>query len=448
MFHVRPTRYSNLSIDSQQLETEIKKAVHLGKIVQEDKGQKKFLGSSHRAVTPHETLSKLNRPQQKRAGITRVADITDLDVIGIPTYVAIRPEACFATPLREGQISIYNGKGFTKEQAKASALMEAFERCSAEPFERTPLIASYQKLAEHLPAVDPASLNFTQKPDPAWRELPIEWMMGVDLFTGKPTAVPAVSVFFPYVLPLGTKMVNSFHSTTGLASGNTFLEATVHALLEVMERHGTSPQLTSVKRHSISPKSIQNNWVRQLLRKLQRHQITVGIKYHETSLSLSIFRVWIDDPVTHDPYLICDGAGCHLSRDVALIRAITEAVQSRLTIITGTREDIEFSEDLRSDPLLYKKMRQELSGNFEIKNEVNYKELPHFEHLSFHEDLSFLLDQLKRNGYGQAVVVNLTRPNLNIPVVRVVVPHLFIQIESHDTMAKVADDVKKRKEAS
>jgi len=41
------------------------------------------------------------------AGITRVADITNLDRIGIPVFSSIRPMA------DRGAVSVYNGKGAT-----------------------------------------------------------------------------------------------------------------------------------------------------------------------------------------------------------------------------------------------------------------------------------------------------------------------------------------------
>src|SRR4030095_13031505 len=129
------------SVDVPALESGIKSAAQFAKQLFQGKGQKRFIGFSHRLIPPQQTLKTLVKEKQKLAGITRVSDITNLDVIGIPTYVAIRPEACFATPLEEGRISIYNGKGFTKAQAKASALMEAFERRAGEPYARKPIIA-------------------------------------------------------------------------------------------------------------------------------------------------------------------------------------------------------------------------------------------------------------------------------------------------------------------
>ena len=64
---------------------------------------KKYRDDTHRAVPPEETL-RAAEAKLPAAGITRVADITDLDRIGIPVFSSIRPMA------DRGAISVYNGK--------------------------------------------------------------------------------------------------------------------------------------------------------------------------------------------------------------------------------------------------------------------------------------------------------------------------------------------------
>ncbi len=85
----------------------------------------KYFGCTHRAIAPEKTITNVES-KLRSAGVTRVAEITHLDRVGVPVYTAIRPSAA------EGAVSIYAGKGATKAQAKASAMMESFERYSAE----------------------------------------------------------------------------------------------------------------------------------------------------------------------------------------------------------------------------------------------------------------------------------------------------------------------------
>jgi ribosomal protein S12 methylthiotransferase accessory factor len=67
----------------------------------------------HRAVAPHETLARL-RPLLAGMGITRVADITGLDRIGIPVFVACRPNS--------RSLAVSQGKGLDADAARVSAI--------------------------------------------------------------------------------------------------------------------------------------------------------------------------------------------------------------------------------------------------------------------------------------------------------------------------------------
>ena len=90
---------------------------------------KKYKDDTHRAMPPEETLMRVEA-KMPAAGITRVADITNLDRIGIPVFSSIRPMA------DRGAISVYNGKGATPTEARVSAMMEGLERYSAEVRDR------------------------------------------------------------------------------------------------------------------------------------------------------------------------------------------------------------------------------------------------------------------------------------------------------------------------
>ena len=85
----------------------------------------RYVGTSHRVVPPEETLRRFS-PKLSVAGVTRIADITGLDRVGIPVFSAIRPSAS------QGAVSVHSGKGTTAVEAKVSAMMESFERYSAE----------------------------------------------------------------------------------------------------------------------------------------------------------------------------------------------------------------------------------------------------------------------------------------------------------------------------
>ncbi len=91
---------------------------------------------TQRAAPLEETLARIE-PKVPAAGITRVADITNLDRIGIPVFSCIRPTA------ESGAITVYNGKGATVEESRISAIMEGIERYSSELHDRRIHLAPY-----------------------------------------------------------------------------------------------------------------------------------------------------------------------------------------------------------------------------------------------------------------------------------------------------------------
>lgn len=64
----------------------------------------------------------------RRFGITRVGDVTGLDIIGIPVWFAARPNS--------RGLSVSQGKGLFADQARLSAIMEAIEGAVAEETRR------------------------------------------------------------------------------------------------------------------------------------------------------------------------------------------------------------------------------------------------------------------------------------------------------------------------
>jgi YcaO-like protein with predicted kinase domain len=68
--------------------------------------KKTYNNETQRAAPLDKTLARIE-PLVPAAGITRVADITSLDRIGIPVFSCIRPTAM------DGAITVYNGKGAT-----------------------------------------------------------------------------------------------------------------------------------------------------------------------------------------------------------------------------------------------------------------------------------------------------------------------------------------------
>ncbi|MDW5562547.1 MAG: YcaO-related McrA-glycine thioamidation protein [Methanomassiliicoccus sp.] len=376
---------------------------------------KRSTSDGERAVDPMETLERVE-PLMKKAGITRLADITDLDRIGIPVFSAIRPSA------ESGAISVYNGKGLTKEEAKVSALMEGFERYSAEVRGFNIVRKGVEEFMESHNAVDPMELILT--PASAFHLLkqPVGWVKGYDLNGMEEIWVPASAVFHPYVSRLDLALFRT--STNGLASGNNLEEAVLHGLCEVIERDAWSlvEGRRKIQGDIVLP---EDGPVKRLMNMFTSKGVEVHLKNLTSDIGVPTIAAAADDVVMQDPALLTLGIGTHLNPEVAAIKALLEVAQSRLTQIHGAREDTVQGEHSRK--LGYERMKRiNKMWLTEGGPGVELSDLPCMDTDDIFDDLQVVRSQLNSRGLKSTVVVDLTRKDLGIPVVRVIVPGLEV----------------------
>jgi ribosomal protein S12 methylthiotransferase accessory factor len=116
------------------------------------------------------------------------------------------------------------------------------------------------------------------------------------------------------------------------------------------------------------------------------------------------------------------GAGSHPTRKIALLRAMTEAAQVRTTYIVGSREDIRYA-DYSAATLSAQNARVRALMR-PADRPRDFASIGNFEIETFEAEVTWLLERLRSAGIGQAIAVDLTRPEFGIPVVRMVVPGL------------------------
>lgn len=370
----------------------------------------KYFGCTHRALKPSQTIKNVEK-KLKTAGVTRVTEITHLDRVGIPVYSAIRPTA------QEGAVSIYAGKGATTQQAKASAMMESFERYSAEKQatdKKRIVKGSYEDISNSL---NPESLIL---PHEISLNENLEWIESQDIFSEDKIMIPANSVFHPYECD---NAINLFKSNTnGLASGNVLEEAVFHGITEVIERDAWS--IFEVRKKSnaeIDCSNVQNPIITDLMDKFKKAGIEIKLMDLTADIQVTTMAAVADDAVLKDPALLTLGVGTHLDPEIAAIRAITEVAQSRATQIHGTREDTVRAVFMRKAG--YERMKRINKHWFgESKKIIGLDELKNKSSSSFKEDIQIATQEIKKCGMKKAFYVDLTRDEVKVPVVRVIIP--------------------------
>jgi YcaO-like protein with predicted kinase domain len=301
-------------------------------------GHANDLGGTVREITAKQTFARI-RPILPEFGITRLANVTGLDTIGIPVWTVVRPLG--------RSLSVSQGKGVTHELATVSGIMESVEVFYAEQRRPPPTIRDLFECDRDSSFISPYRLTIRSDAD-ASEGKPIPWLKGEDLFDASQKWIPAE--LFDLDFSKRRAQPVFLTSSNGLASGNTRIEAIVHGLCEVVERDQASfwsveqDQLKSNMNRRVIIQSIKDPVCQPLVEKCLSAELEIFIWHVTINIDIPVFMCTIVDRRNNTPYpQQATGSGCHPIATIALARAISEAAQSRLTHISGLREDLTWS---------------------------------------------------------------------------------------------------------
>ena len=287
-----------------------------------------ILDTSFRERTPAETFEYVHQ-YCHRFGITRLTDITRLDRVGVPVYSAVRPEA------RPGSLSVSSGKGLNREDARLGALCEAIELSCAE-FDPSRHLIFRRPLGDlercgydayDLGVATPYIKKLSGRQE-------IDCVRVESLLNGHEAFMPASVIFLPY----GQDTPVFRESSNGLAGGNTLHEAQLHGLLEVIERDVLSFTYVCQCENTIT--DIATPTFDELRAQIEAAELRLHVTSVVNQYGLPLFVAYLFESKDELGVLVSRGQGLHLRKDIALHRAVTEAIQSRLTHIQGARDDI------------------------------------------------------------------------------------------------------------
>jgi YcaO-like protein with predicted kinase domain len=354
---------------------------------------------TYRSASPESTRDRI-RPMLDRFAITRVADITDLDEIGLPTMVCYRPDG--------KTLAVSIGSGVEPAQAFVSAVMESIEIWHLE-YTEFPVAETGPAHAVGLD-YDVRALNLVPN-SPVTNRTPLDWVAGRGLLTGAPKLVPAAALGLDMTARRSWNNLYFARSSNGTATGNTFAEATLHGMFEVIERACIDEHIASgQQRRHVNPESASNPATVRIVEAVSAAGCSFETIRLENSYGLPCFaaQIWSADvPVR------CGGFGCHIDPDIAFGRAVSEAAQSRLATVSGARDDI--------DDYLYRPVPDftcdSRSATAAITDGIS---APRFDDI---EDVIAFCAQRIRDVTGfEPFTIDLTHPDIGIPVSTVIAP--------------------------
>jgi len=372
---------------------------------------------THRTLPPEETVRRALRVAPIM-GITRVANVTGLDDVGVPVVTVSRPNS--------RSLAVAQGKGVDLAAAKASALMESIEAYHAETITLPLRYCSLEELRYIHRVVDVSLLPRVAMSSfhPNTRLL---WCEGHDLISDDAVFVPYELVHSDCTWPQPPGSGCFAGSSNGLASGNHHLEAVSHAICEVVERDATTlwrlrgPDEQQARRLDLA--TVYDPTCVRVIELFKRAGLEASVWETTTDVGIASFLCVIfraeDDPTR--PLPPAAGAGCHVSRAGALLRALTEAAQTRLVQISGSRDDI--GRDMYG--------RHRYAANLEaLRAELgrprprSFLDAPDWDADTLDADVDWELERLRAAGVKRAVAIDLSQEAFGLPVVRLVIPGL------------------------
>lgn len=373
-------------------------------------------------------------------GITRIADITGLDRLGVFCHSAIVVGGVDI-------ISTYSGKGLSIAESMISAVMEAVERnLTCWDWSRVTVACCRELESRRVSFIHPR--DFTEPLSPAFSdETSIGWVAAEELYSGSVVMVPAALAFSGYSPPEAPPSPFTCVTSNGLAAGLSVEQALVHGIREVMERDVVSccellgfgldagyieglAKMFGVQlagslhkfqcrtdvgfrvRHSTLPEK-----AKQIVNRLEALGARVAVRALPNHYGLPVFGACAVEELSDSNWLKSAGYGLHGDAEKALLSALTEVAQGRATSLHGSREDYHDNHlksrginEPRSDWLLDQN-GDEFDFGFCVQSMQR--------DISSHS-LSFYVSRLRDAGFGNALAVKFTSGI--VPAVRLLVP--------------------------
>jgi len=341
-------------------------------------------------------------------GITRIAHIGGLDILGLPVAQAVRPLS--------RSLMVAQGKGATRSAAEVSAILEAAETWHAERKKLAMAVGSHRALTVRLACPPLASLP-TYAGEAADPDQPYRWVLAQDL-----AAPDGEGVLVPYDLvhtaftPAHDDVGSPFYrSTSGLAAGIEREAVLEHAICEVIERDA-AVRVGRAARGAmpVALRAVTDRATCALLERAGKAGLSIALWLlpHPTGVPVAYAVLSGDGGRLQGSQSRFGGYGCALCSQEAIRGAVFEAAQSRLTVIAGARDDLVEGDYARSERRVEAQSGEDGHSHVTPSWPGGVTHLPE------------LVQRLVDAGYHQVLAVDLSHREIGLQVWRVIIPGL------------------------
>jgi ribosomal protein S12 methylthiotransferase accessory factor len=349
-----------------------------------------------RHVVPSRELLGAAHAAARAAGVTRLANVTRLDRIGLPVWQAVRPMS--------RALSVHQGKGATDADAQVGALLEAVESHHSEIFDREGPICRFDALPGHAraPVLDDFARD-RQRPPPA--EAEHRWVEAEGLGLAQSLFLPLELVSLDFTRNLPSPFDRS---SNGVGTGTSRGQAIEVALQEQIERDAVnewqSRGIFACTLDALRLDSVPFDWLGAWRDRIAAAGARFRLYRVPSITGTPVFACEINDPSKPGlAYGITHGQGCHPIPEIALFRALAEALQARATVIAGSRDDM--------GPDIYEERRDGVTVTFGLPLPPAMRGVEWDEIAPGPIGWEAIVETLASRGYGRIGVVELGRPS-------------------------------------
>lgn len=364
-----------------------------------------------KVCSPIETVNRF-KARLKEVNLDILQEVRRIDNgrLDIPVYFSVCGKDAQAVIGNKKQM----GKGSSPEQSQASACMELAERFSFFSFKKNEanfITDTYANLKQTgqplLPLVRLLLSVHDENTDIATLErliedIPIQWVWATNLNSGEVLLVP-FSWFYA---------INEFN---GPSAGNTYEEAILQGISELVERHVCS----LVNHHSlatpaIDPDSVTDPVARELIDKFQKNGIDLYLNDFTLDTGIpTVGALAIDRSTFPNTSEIVYTAGTTPDPEKALIRAITEVAQ-----LAG---DFNSSANYVASGLPKPLSMDEVRYLTETETTISIHDMPQLSDNNMRVEIDRCLAALSRLGL-EVLVVNTMHEKLQVPAIYTIIP--------------------------
>jgi ribosomal protein S12 methylthiotransferase accessory factor len=330
------------------------------------------------------------------------------------------------------------GKGKTDQQAKAGALAEAIERyCGVFDGSEPRIRARLATLADA--AIHPNDVmryseaqyagrqaTYTMRshrvPVPFDERAEVEWSPLWSLTNDRPRYLPAAYCYYDYPIPLEQRF--SWGDSNGCAAGNSLEEAILQGFLELVERDCVAMWWYSrVTRPAVDLETFDEPYFAALKRHYESLHRDIWVLDITSDFGIPAFAAISRRTDTPAEDVII-GFGCHLDPKLGILRAMTEANQF-LPVVIGRSSDSSVPFDTMNEEILAWLTSATLETHPYLipasGTMVRAGDYKTFESDDLKDDVELCVRIAAAHGL-ETLVLDQTRPDIGLPVVRVVVP--------------------------